>query len=80
MGCAYAVDRPLIPPGVEPAGHTHAFDIYTNPFPTGTAISTGLLLDTLNKSIAISEKISVAVLILFALGCTWLARDSATST
>ena len=31
--CAYAIDRPLIPPGVEPAGHTHAFDIYTNPSP-----------------------------------------------
>lgn len=29
---AYAIDKPLIPPGVEPAGHTHAFDIYTNPF------------------------------------------------
>lgn len=72
MGCAYAVDRPLIPPGVEPAGHTHAFDIYTNPFPTGTAISASLLLDTLNKSIAISEKISVAVLILFALGALGL--------
>jgi len=35
MGCAYLVNKPLIPPGVEPAGHTHAFDIYTNPFSLG---------------------------------------------
>ena len=31
IGISYAINRPLIPPGVEPAGHTHAFDIYTNP-------------------------------------------------
>ncbi|MEL7497319.1 MAG: permease [Planctomycetota bacterium] len=32
---AYAVDKPLIPKGVEPAGHTHAFDVYTHPFGYG---------------------------------------------
>jgi len=26
------IDKPLYPKGVEPAGHTHAFDVYTNPF------------------------------------------------
>lgn len=39
LGCAYAVDRPLIPPGVEPAGHTHAFDIYTNPFHSDSSVT-----------------------------------------
>jgi uncharacterized protein len=29
---AYAVSEPLYPKGVEVAGHTHAFDVYTNPF------------------------------------------------
>ncbi|QDV65175.1 permease [Crateriforma conspicua] len=31
VGIAYALNRPLIPPGVTPSDHTHAFDIYTNP-------------------------------------------------
>lgn len=32
IGLAYLIDKPLYPKGVEPAGHTHAFDVYTNPF------------------------------------------------
>jgi uncharacterized membrane protein YraQ (UPF0718 family) len=32
---AYALDRPLHPHDVEPADHTHAFDIYCSPFHTG---------------------------------------------
>lgn len=32
LAISYGVNRPLVPPGVEPAGHTHAFDIYANPF------------------------------------------------
>lgn len=32
IGLAYAIDKPLYPKGVEPAGHTHAFDVYTHPF------------------------------------------------
>ncbi len=32
VGLAYAIDKPLIPEGVNPAGHTHAFDVYTHPF------------------------------------------------
>ncbi len=32
VSLAYAINRPLIAPGVEPAGHTHAFDVYVNPF------------------------------------------------
>ncbi|MCH2183415.1 MAG: hypothetical protein MK108_15560, partial [Mariniblastus sp.] len=35
IGLAYAVDKPLYPKGVEPAGHSHAFDVYTHPFFTG---------------------------------------------
>ena len=34
VGLAYAVSEPLYPKGVEPAGHTHAFDVYTHPFQT----------------------------------------------
>lgn len=32
VSLAYLIDKPLYPKGVEPAGHTHAFDVYTNPF------------------------------------------------
>ncbi len=37
---AYSLDKPLYPKGVETAGHTHAFDIYTHPYPkSGVQIS-----------------------------------------
>ena len=32
VGLAYVIDKPLYPKGVEPAGHSHAFDVYTHPF------------------------------------------------
>ena len=33
IGIAYALDKPLYPKGVSSAGHTHAFDVYTHPYP-----------------------------------------------
>lgn len=39
LALAYSVDEPLTPKGVEPAGHTHAFDIYCRPFRPGDAPS-----------------------------------------
>jgi uncharacterized membrane protein YraQ (UPF0718 family) len=35
VALSYGVDRPLYPHGVEPAGHTHAFDMYCAPFRPG---------------------------------------------
>ena len=32
LALAYSLDKPLYPKGVETAGHTHAFDIYTHPY------------------------------------------------
>lgn len=32
LGLAYSVDQPLFPKDIEPANHTHAFDIYCQPF------------------------------------------------
>ena len=32
VGLAHAIDEPLYPKGVDPAGHSHAFDVYSNPF------------------------------------------------
>ncbi|MDG2221404.1 MAG: permease [Rubripirellula sp.] len=31
LAISYGINQPLMPPGVTPAGHTHAFDIYANP-------------------------------------------------
>jgi uncharacterized protein len=64
VGIAYAVDKPLIPPGVEPAGHTHAFDIYTNPFSADQQINMDSLGTALTKS---SSKFTV-VASLWAIG------------
>jgi hypothetical protein len=36
LGLSYGIDRPLRPKGVEEADHTHAFDVYCNPFSAGT--------------------------------------------
>ncbi len=33
IAIAYSLDKPLYPKGVTPSGHTHAFDIYTHPYP-----------------------------------------------
>ncbi|MFK7735043.1 MAG: permease [Pirellulaceae bacterium] len=49
LGVAYSVERPLIPPGIEPAGHTHAFDIYTNPYHSGDSIGLALLQKEIEK-------------------------------
>lgn len=32
LGLAYLISEPLFPTGIKVAGHTHAFDVYTNPF------------------------------------------------
>lgn len=32
VGLGYAVDKPLFPTDIDPANHTHAFDIYSQPF------------------------------------------------
>ena len=32
VGLAYLIDKPLYPKGIDAAGHTHAFDVYTHPF------------------------------------------------
>lgn len=36
VGFSYGIERPLYPTDVEPADHTHAFDIYCQPFQSGS--------------------------------------------
>ncbi|MFN3190280.1 MAG: permease [Aureliella sp.] len=66
LGVAYAVERPLIPPGVEPAGHTHAFDIYTNPLHSGDPISLAVMEKEFEKNIGIFEWIAAGIAIFMA--------------
>ncbi len=63
VGLAYAVDKPLIPPGVEPAGHTHAFDVYTNPFHFGVPIDWTKCQEEVAKSMGIAEAIAFGLLV-----------------
>ena len=64
IGCAYAIDKPLIPPGVEPAGHTHAFDVYSNPF--GGKVTLMGVRQVLEDSIGWAERASLLVMCLVA--------------
>jgi hypothetical protein len=38
LGLAYGVDGPLFPRDIEPANHTHAFDIYSQPFTSAEVV------------------------------------------
>ena len=70
VAMAYLVERPLIPPGVEPAGHTHAFDIYSNPFHAGEVVSWFEVRRLIEKQILLPEKVSAVILGIFLLaGC-----------
>jgi uncharacterized membrane protein YraQ (UPF0718 family) len=62
VALAYAVDKPLYPRGVEPAGHTHAFDGYCCPFTNLTADPAGSVVAILREKTAAYELVSIAVL------------------
>lgn len=69
VALAYGVDKPLYPHGVEPAGHTHAFDIYCAPFQSGTSNSRSLAWRMLCEKVAPHEIVSlIAAAILLAAG------------
>lgn len=56
LALAYSVDAPLTPKGVEPAGHTHAFDIYCRPFrPGDTPSPVSFIATKLERSITSYE-------------------------
>ncbi len=61
VGLAYGVDKPLYPHGVEPAGHTHAFDIYCTPFHEGTRNVLSLVAGTIREKIAPHEIVSLVL-------------------
>jgi uncharacterized protein len=62
LGISYAINKPLIPHGVDPAGHTHAFDIYTNPISVLQQMDYPTVRDVVTKNKDISEWVSFALL------------------
>lgn len=68
LGVAYGIDRPLIPPGVEPAGHTHAFDVYTSPFHSDEGISPTRLWDALTKNLSIFDAATIGLIAVILIG------------
>jgi len=67
LACAYAIDRPLILPGAEPAGHTHAFDVYATPFSTDVGLDWATIRETALRPLSVFELIGVGLLGLFAI-------------
>lgn len=55
LALAYAVDKPLMLPGSQPAGHTHAFDGYATPLHPGATLSFSTIKGTLLKPLGIAE-------------------------
>ena len=65
----YAVDRPLRPKGVEPADHTHAFDVYCNPFTLNSTDVVRASMSLIRDSWRPEELIAgIAALILLTIG------------
>ena len=59
---AYSVNRPLIPPGVTPSPHTHAFDIYTNPIHHLDSNSGTFAVKKLSEKFDIVAQVAVTIL------------------
>ncbi len=59
---AYAINRPLIPPGVTPSPHTHAFDIYTNPIHHLDSSSADFAVKKLSEKFGIVEQVGLGIL------------------
>ncbi|QDU98846.1 permease [Lignipirellula cremea] len=74
VGLAYGVDGPLYPHGVEPAGHTHAFDIYCAPFAPSTPQVMQKTFRILQEKIAPHETVAMIVLTALILAGIGLAR------
>lgn len=66
LGLSYAINKPLVPPGVEPAGHTHAFDIYANPLSTAHSLSLQTVSEAVTKEMDISVIAALIVLAIIA--------------
>jgi uncharacterized membrane protein YraQ (UPF0718 family) len=77
LGLAYAIENPLYPSEITPAGHTHAFDIYCRPFDGGTSHPEVLVVAKLRENLQPFEIVGlvlVASLVVTGLGLRALDR------
>ncbi len=80
---AYSINQPLIPQGVTPAGHTHAFDIYTTPIPPSSKIEWSDIRKWTFDDIHLPESITTGLLFLGIIGGIGLrltARETKSET
>jgi uncharacterized membrane protein YraQ (UPF0718 family) len=66
IGLAYVIEDPLFPREIEPAGHTHAFDIYCRPFEIGLANLAPSVVAKLKEDFHPFERVSLTVLAFLA--------------
>ena len=62
LGLAYAVHHPLTPRDIDPADHTHAFDIYTSPFTGQSSHPVADVMETLRRDTLPLDKMTLTVL------------------
>lgn len=62
LGLSYGVERPLYPKDIEPANHTHAFDIYCRPYQVGAVDVAGQAWKTLRENTQLHEKFGSMIL------------------
>lgn len=72
VGLAYGVDRPLYPEGVDPAGHTHAFDSYCFPFAGAIERPATLAFETLRDGMAPHDRVALCLLLPLAVAGLFL--------
>ncbi len=80
LALAYGVDRPLYPASVHPAGHTHAFDGYCNPFPEGTQQPARIALAQLRDHVNLADWGALGLLLAVVLVGAILQRTDPNST
>lgn len=72
LGCvtalAYAVDRPLMPRGIDIVGHTHAFDSFCFPFTDRESATVPRVLAQLERDLLPHEYVGLLTLVIFLLG------------
>ncbi len=74
VAIGYGLDKPLYPKGIDPAGHTHAFDGYCNPFFPGETEPWARMMKNLSDNVQPHEWVAAAVLLVVALVGTCLQR------
>lgn len=59
---SYAIERPLYPKDAEPANHTHAFDIYCQPFEKGSTHLASTVWQKLRQDTQPYERVSLEII------------------